>query len=57
MTIAQPKRNLNEKDELIKLMKHFPYLPQKLFVLLIGVAVTEFGSQLLLLSMWEQTHL
>ena len=27
-------------------MKRFPYLPQKLFVLLIGVAVTEFGSQL-----------
>ncbi len=26
--------------------KRFPYLPQKLFVLLIGVAVTEFGSQL-----------
>lgn len=27
-------------------MKRFPYLPQRLFVLLIGVAVTEFGSQL-----------
>lgn len=27
-------------------MKHFPLLPQRLFVLLIGVAVTEFGSQL-----------
>ena len=27
-------------------MKHFAFLPQRLFVLLIGVAVTEFGSQL-----------
>lgn len=27
-------------------MKRFSYLPQRLFVLLIGVAVTEFGSQL-----------
>lgn len=27
-------------------MKRFSYLPQRLLVLLIGVAVTEFGSQL-----------
>lgn len=27
-------------------MKRFPLLPQRLFMLLIGVAVTEFGSQM-----------
>lgn len=27
-------------------MKRFSYFPQRLLVLLIGVAVTEFGSQL-----------